>query len=474
MKKIVNLISIISLLALLVALLPAPAMAQDDVVCESDVVVQADDWLSKLADKFYGDPLAFQAIADATNAKNAADSSYAKIDNVNVIEVGWKLCVPGAGEAQASLSEDRPVLVSILNKEMTKAEIAEAIAAEGSVVVGNWTYTANDVLVQQFQQYVKDTYGVDVTLTYEGSQAPSTYLTNLYAAQKAGNPTPYDVLAIEENYWADAMKQDAVAEFLPSGLVPNQALVSQKFQRVPTAIAFQATAFPAIVYSKSRAGELTKIADLADPRFKGRITLPLPGDITAGGFLASVATELGKDYKDPQQMVETVDWVVDNLGPNVLKYTTDSSEMQQLLRSGAVDAVGFWNSLARLEYLGGNDDAALLIPPTGVYPANGYLWIPKGAPHPVLAQIFINWRISPETQFPNNWGIENGPWAELQEGMLGPGYGEELIPAWIKDNYYDFYPTSQQIDELFLQLDWEAYNSGVDTWMNHYAERLGQ
>jgi spermidine/putrescine-binding protein len=148
--------------------------------------------------------------------------------------------------------------------------------------------------------------------------------------------------------------------------------------------------------------------------------------------------------------------------------------MQQLLRSGAVDAVGFWNSLARLEFLGGNDDAALLIPPTGVYPANGYLWITKGAPHPVLAQIFINWRLSPEVQFPNNWGIENGPWAELQEGFLGPSYSEELIPAWIKDNYYDFYPTSQQIDELFLPLDWEAYNGGFDTWMNHYAERLGQ
>lgn len=474
MKKVNYLISLLALLALILTLAPAPVLAQSEVVCESDVIVQADDWLSKLADKFYGDPLAFQAIADATNAMNATDSSYAKIDNVNVIEVGWKLCIPTAEGAQAALGAERPVQVSILNQEMTKEEIAAAIAAEGSVVVGNWTYTANDTLVEQFQQYVKDTYGVDVTLTYEGSQSPSTYLTNLYAAQKAGNPAPYDVLAIEENYWADAMKQDAVAEFLPSGLVPNQALVSQKFQRVPTAIAFQATAFPAIIYSKSRAGELTKIADLADPRFQGRITLPLPGDITAGGFLVTVATEMGKDYKDPQQMVEVVDWVVDNLGPNVLKYTSDSSEMQQLLRSGAVDAVGFWNSLARLEYLSGNDDAAMLIPPTGVYPANGYLWIAKGAPHPVLAQIFINWRISPEVQFPNNWGIENGPWAELQEGFLGPGYGEELIPAWLKDNYYDFYPTSQQIDELFLPLDWEAYNGGFDTWMNHYAERLGQ
>jgi spermidine/putrescine-binding protein len=474
MKKIINLISIISLLALLVTLAPAPALAQEEVACESDVIVQADDWLSKLADKFYGDPLAFQAIADATNAKNATDNSYARIDNVNIIEVGWKLCIPSGGEAQAALSEDRPVLVSILNQEMTKAEIAEAIQAEGEVIVANWTYSANDALVNEFQQYVKDTYGVDIVLNYVPSQAPSVYLTGIYAAQQAGNPSPYDVIAIEENYWAEALKQGAVADFLPSGLVPNQALVSQKFQRVPTSIGFQATAFPAIVYSKSRAGEITKISDLADPRFKGRITLPLPGDITAGGFLVTLATELGKDYKDPQQMVEVVDWLVDNIGPNVLKYTTDSAEMQQLLRSGAVDAVGFWNSLARLEYLNGNDDAALLITQTGVYPANGYMWIPKGAPHPVLAQIFINWRLSPEVQFPNDWGIEPGHWAELQEGFLGPGYSEELIPDFISENYYDFYPTSQQIDELFLPLDWDAYNAGLDTWMNHYAERLGQ
>jgi len=100
--------------------------------------------------------------------------------------------------------------VGILNKDMTEAEIKAEIEKEGSLIVGNWTYTANDELVKQFTQYVKDTYGVDIEFTYEGSQAPSVYLTNLYAAQKAGNPTPYDVLAIEENYWAEAMANDAV------------------------------------------------------------------------------------------------------------------------------------------------------------------------------------------------------------------------------------------------------------------------
>jgi spermidine/putrescine-binding protein len=474
MKKTVNLIMILTILISMVILTPAQALAQEEIVCEEDVVVQADDWLSKLADKFYGDVLAFPVIAEATNAKAATDSSYATIANVDVIEVGWKLCIPSATNAQTLITTERPAMVSILNREMSREEIAEAIRQEGSLVVGNWTYTANDTLVSEFQDYVRETYGVDITLTYDGTQAPSVYLTNVYAAQRAGNPSPYDVLAIEENYWYEAIEQDAVEPFLPSGLVPNQALVLQKFQREPTAIGFQATAYPGVVYSQSRAGWMTKLTDLADPRLQGKITLPLPGDITAGGFLITIAGELGKDYRDPNQMIEVVDWVVDNIGPNVLKYTSDSSEMQQLLRSGAADAVTFWNSLARLEYLSGNEDAALLVPTDGVYPINGYMWIPKGAPHPVLAQIFINWRISPEVQFPNDWGIEPGPWSELHEGFLGPSYSQELIPEWFAADYYTYFPTAQQVDELFQSVDWEAYNQGFDTWMNHYAERLGQ
>lgn len=82
-------------------LIPAHTLAQEEITCESDVVVQADDWLSKLADKFYGDVFAYQAIADATNAMAASDNSYAAIEDVNIIEPGWKLCIPGAESAGA-------------------------------------------------------------------------------------------------------------------------------------------------------------------------------------------------------------------------------------------------------------------------------------------------------------------------------------------------------------------------------------
>lgn len=103
MKKTRTLISIFVLLALFLTLAPTATFAQE-VDCASDVVVQADDWLSKIADKEYGDILAYPAIAQATNAKAATDSSYATIENPDLIEPGWKLCVPSSADAQALLT----------------------------------------------------------------------------------------------------------------------------------------------------------------------------------------------------------------------------------------------------------------------------------------------------------------------------------------------------------------------------------
>jgi spermidine/putrescine-binding protein len=380
---------------------------------------------------------------------------------------------PGASPTGGASPGGATKHVSILDRDLTDEQIRAEVAREGSLIVANWTYTANDTLVSQFTQYVKDTYGADIQFTYEGSQAPSTYLTNLYAARQGNNPAPYDVMAIEENYWAEAMDNDAVESFLPSDLVPNQSLVLEQFQHVPTSIAFQSTAFPAIVYDKSRAPFLESLMDLSNPALEGKVTLPLPGDITAGGFFLGLASELDKDYRDVEQMKEVVDWAVANIGPNVLRYTTDSAEMQQLLRSGAVDAVAFWNSLARLEYFSGeNPNAALLLPAT-VYPANGYLWIPKGAQHPVLAQIFIDWRLRPDVQFPNDWPIEHGPWSELSEGFLGEAYVDR-VPDWFAEDYFDYFPTLDQIKTQFKPVDWEAYNASQQEWQDYYASQIGQ
>ena len=322
--------------------------------------------------------------------------------------VALGLATPAIGMALSRVSaasvaaQDGPVQVSILNQEMTPDEVVAAIESEGEVNVGNWTYTANDTLIAKFEEYVSSTYGVDITLNYQASQAPSTYITNLYTALQSGSPPSLDVMAIEENFLAEALSQpEPVAEeFLPSGLVPNAERTLEMFQAFPHGVGFQASATPGIVFDRERAPFLTDWQHLADERLQGRLTMPLPGDITMGGMLLGIAASLGLDYKVPDDMTETIDFFIERIHPNVLQYTTDSATMQQLLRGGVVDAVGFWNSLARMEFLNGQTNTAFMIAESGQYLANGYMWIPKGTPHPVLAQIFVNWRLSDEAQFP--------------------------------------------------------------------------
>lgn len=61
-------------------------------------IVQADDWLSKIANKFFGDPFAYPAIVEATNAKAVEDSTFLVITNPDLIEIGQKLWIPATIE----------------------------------------------------------------------------------------------------------------------------------------------------------------------------------------------------------------------------------------------------------------------------------------------------------------------------------------------------------------------------------------
>jgi ABC-type Fe3+ transport system substrate-binding protein len=388
---------------------------------------------------------------------------------------GGASAAPASAATGASGAAAGTKHVAILNQDMTDDQIKAEIKKEGGLTVGNWTYTATDELVNQFQKYVKATYGEDVKLTYVGSQSPSEYLTKLAAAKNSNSETPFDVIAVEENYWQDAVDQDLVDSFLPSDLVPNESLLLDGFKHEPTALAFQAASFIALVYNKSKQPWIKSFKDLADPRLKGKVTVPPPGDISSGGLLLALSKELGKDYKDPEQMKEVVDWLIANIGPNLVngdKYTSTESELQQLMDSGTADAEVFWNGQTRLEYFSGNKDVSQVVP-AALFPINGYVWIPKKAPHPVLAQVFINWRLAPEVQFPNDWNIEHGPWTQLSEGFLGDSYVSH-VPDWFKSDYYNNYLTIDQIKSSLQTIDWKAFYASSKVFQDYFAQKLGQ
>ncbi|MCB0130153.1 MAG: alpha/beta fold hydrolase [Caldilineaceae bacterium] len=92
---------LVAVFALVLVSTPRPVAAQSP-VCAADVLVQSGDTLSAIAARELGNLNAYPQIVAATNAAAAVDSRYAAIDNPARINVGWRLCLPGAGTPAAT------------------------------------------------------------------------------------------------------------------------------------------------------------------------------------------------------------------------------------------------------------------------------------------------------------------------------------------------------------------------------------
>lgn len=364
--------------------------------------------------------------------------------------------------------------VSILNRRLTRPEIVDTIRGEGTVMVGGFNYTASDALKKQFEAWIQKEYGVDITLQYSTEASPGTYLEQVFAAQQGNTPMPYDVIAVEENYLVDALAKNAVAEMLPSDLLSNAAEVVIKPDHSPYAVPFQATATVAPIFHNDSVGAwFHDWRDLADARLRRRIVLPRAEGKVAGLFLIGLAGSLGMDYKNPAQMRETIEFVCTEIQPNVLRYTNNFSEIQELLRENQVDAAVTWNLLARLERYSGADGTGdiVFMPMTSGQPAiNGYAWIPQGAAHPVLAQLFIQWRLSDAAQLPGAaWNISNVAWGEYHEGVLQTTNGIE-IPDAVRGPYEAVYPSPDEIKQYYRAVDWTYYATHEAEWLEQYGK----
>ncbi len=71
-----------------------PAVATGLAAVGQAYIVKQGDWLTTLAQTFYGDWKLYTLIIEGTNAKAAVDPSFTKITNPDLIEPGQKLWIP--------------------------------------------------------------------------------------------------------------------------------------------------------------------------------------------------------------------------------------------------------------------------------------------------------------------------------------------------------------------------------------------
>jgi len=181
-KKLLNLLLVTSLLLVIVPSVTAAPLAQDE---GQDYAVVADDWLSKLADKYLGNVLSYSAIVALTNEKAAEDSSYAMIDDPDVIEVGWKIYIPSAAEAEAYMA----------TMETEAAPAAEM--AEGDVVtIEFWDMQQSDKNILDAQaaaiaKFEAENPGIKINVTVFPI---AEYRDKLLIAAQGGEPPDISTL----------------------------------------------------------------------------------------------------------------------------------------------------------------------------------------------------------------------------------------------------------------------------------------
>jgi len=143
------------LIILLLIGLGGQSLAQSPATCTTEATVQLNDWLSKIAEKVYGNPLAYPAIVQATNAAAQTDDTFTPIDNPDVIEPGWTLCIPSPEEAAA-----------LLDPAVT---VARPTTSVGRLILATTTSTDNSGLLDYILPDFEAKFNADVDVVAVGT-----------------------------------------------------------------------------------------------------------------------------------------------------------------------------------------------------------------------------------------------------------------------------------------------------------------
>jgi putative spermidine/putrescine transport system substrate-binding protein len=375
---------LMTLLALLFTLTPAPSLAQE-VVCENDVVVQADDWLSKIAEKEYGDVLAFQAIADATNAKAASDSSYATIENVDIIEPGWKLCIPPAESAQAT------VATAAEETAVNMEALIAAAQAEGmlSTIALPRDWLNYGALIDSF----KEKYGIEVN-ELDPNAGSGDELEAIRANKDNQGPQAPDVIDVGFAFGPQAQEEGLLQPYK----VSTWATIPQNVKDPEGHWYGDYYGVLAIEVNSDVVQTLPQDwADLLKPEYKGQVALAGDPRTSNQAILSVLAAGLSRTGDLNTAAQAGLEFFAElNQAGNFVPVIANSGT----LASGETPIILEWDylALANRDTLAGNPNVEVVVPQTGILGGVYLQGISAYAPHPNAAKLWMEHLYSDEGQ----------------------------------------------------------------------------
>jgi len=375
MKKVLVSLSVLLLLSfLMVGVVSAAApVAQEG----QEYTVQADDWLSKLAEKNYGDVLAWPVIWKATNTKAEADDSFAMIADPNIIEVGQKLWIPDESEAAGlleSFAAERSAasvegsadvtgeldLLCVVDLEWCEGMVFEFNKLYPGVII-NWvrmssgeslTRLRNEASNPQFDVWWGGPVDSYIAASQEG-------LLESYDSPNAVNLRDPNLMKADDNTWFGIYVGSLGFATNTNYLAENPDLQAP-----------------------------TSWAELIEPQWEGQILVAHPS--SSGTSYTHLCTNV--------QIKGEEAWEYERaLTNNVLQFTKSGSAPARFVGAGeaAVAIVFSHDIVAQIEK---GLPLKLTFPSEGTGYEIGGTALIKGAQDPDLAKLWIDWALTPAAQ----------------------------------------------------------------------------
>jgi ABC-type transport system substrate-binding protein len=188
-------LAVLMVVALLLGSVPA-ALAEDYVVASGDTLFQ-------IADRMLGDGNRYLEIVEATNAKNATDSSYAFIENPDLIQVGWKLDVPTGEAAAPAVAVAAEVIADTIPAGATPKGILKSLTKVDDYTVKFGFYQYPAPLLSQIASPMLSISSPDAIKKWGDDYMYHPVGTGAYIF-KEWIPEDRIVLEVNPDYWGEA------------------------------------------------------------------------------------------------------------------------------------------------------------------------------------------------------------------------------------------------------------------------------